>query len=86
MDSPALDSKPETDAYTDSMVSAYTYIQKGCTQNGQLPVSEISAYYSMFEDQLVETPEDFIYLIHIMHQPVIEDMLEQAEKAKNKRK
>lgn len=85
MPSPALDSQPDTDAYTEQMVNAYSYIQKGSDQNGMIPVSEISAYYSMFEDEIVESKKDFIYLVHVMNQPVLDDIHARAEKAKNKR-
>ena len=82
MVSPALDEKPDADAYTDAMVTAYTYIQKGCNTSGVIPVSEIYAYYNMFEDRLVEDKADFIYLIHMMNQPVLDDITAQVEKTK----
>ena len=82
MPTPALDEKPLTDAYTQSMVDAYSYIQKGGSQAGHIPLSEIYSYYLMFEDEMVETKRDFVYLIHRMNQPVLESIAEQHEKAK----
>lgn len=84
MPSPALDENPIRDAYTDLMVTAYTYISKGCTDSGMIPISEIYAYYSMFEDAMVETREDFVYLIHQMNQPNLDIIHERLEKTQRK--
>ena len=83
MASPALDTKPPTDIYTDFMVAAYVYISKGAAQNGQLPISEIHSYYMMFENEMCETRHDFVYLMHVMNQPNLENISKQLEKLKN---
>jgi hypothetical protein len=80
MPSPALDDKPDTDAYTDLMVDAYGYIQKGCNDRGMIPISEVHSYYNMFEDSMVETKRDFLYLIYQMNQPVLDQIKERLEK------
>lgn len=82
MASPALDEKPDSDAYTQAMVDAYKHIQKGCTQSGQIRFSEIYSYYQMFEEDMVETKRDFVDLIQYMNIPHLEFIQEQQEKAK----
>lgn len=86
MPSPALDDRPVMDTYTTSMVNAYRYIQKGCTEQGTIPVSEIHSYYKMFKKDMCETKRDFILLIDQMNLPLMELIEEEKEKAKAKGK
>ena len=80
MPTPALDNRPDTDSYTQGMVDAYSYIQKGSNENGTIPISEIFMYYLMFEDLMFEDRQDFVYLITVMNQPMLDIIKERMEK------
>lgn len=85
MPTPELDTQPETDTYTDRMVTSFRYIQKGSNESGQIPLSEIYYYYKMFKEDIVETKHDFIYLIYFMNQAILEDYAEKLKKVQQKK-
>lgn len=84
MPSPALDSKPYADNYTNEMVSAYSYIQKGSDENGNIPVSEVKAYWELFEEDIPEEKHDFVYIMYKMNEAVTEYHAQKMKEATKK--
>jgi len=73
---------PFPDPYIDYLFSAFVTLYKSKNESGAIPISEIKAYYEMFEEDIIDSKSEFMYFMQEMNDVMImdyQDRLEQAQ-------